>query len=107
MEVGVIIPNAGPKASAENIIATTRVADALGFHSSVGNRSRGAPRTRRLVVSVSLPRAVGLPVRHELDRSAARAAMGRGGGAAPEDRHVDPRRPAEASVAARQADRLD
>jgi alkanesulfonate monooxygenase SsuD/methylene tetrahydromethanopterin reductase-like flavin-dependent oxidoreductase (luciferase family) len=33
MEVGVIIPNAGPKASAENIVATARFAEELGFHS--------------------------------------------------------------------------
>jgi probable F420-dependent oxidoreductase len=33
MEVGVIIPNAGPKASPENIVATARLAEELGFHS--------------------------------------------------------------------------
>lgn len=33
MEVGVIIPNAGPKASPENIVATTRLAWRLGYRS--------------------------------------------------------------------------
>ena len=33
MEVGVIVPNAGPKASPENIVAVARLADELGYHS--------------------------------------------------------------------------
>lgn len=33
MEVGVIIPNAGPKTSPENIVATARLAAELGYHS--------------------------------------------------------------------------
>ena len=33
MEVGVIIPNAGPKASVENIVTTARWAEELGYHS--------------------------------------------------------------------------
>jgi alkanesulfonate monooxygenase SsuD/methylene tetrahydromethanopterin reductase-like flavin-dependent oxidoreductase (luciferase family) len=33
MEVGVIVPNAGPKASAGNIVATAQFAEKLGFHS--------------------------------------------------------------------------
>ncbi|ETX00333.1 MAG: hypothetical protein ETSY1_11585 [Candidatus Entotheonella factor] len=33
MEVGVIIPNAGPKTSPENIVATARLAADLGYHS--------------------------------------------------------------------------
>lgn len=33
LEVGVIIPNAGPKASPENIVKVARWAEALGFHS--------------------------------------------------------------------------
>ena len=33
MEVGVIIPNAGPKASVENIVTTAQWAEELGYHS--------------------------------------------------------------------------
>ncbi len=33
MEVGVIIPNAGPKSNPENIITTARWAEELGYHS--------------------------------------------------------------------------
>lgn len=33
MEVGVIIPNAGPKASVDNIVTTARWAEELGYHS--------------------------------------------------------------------------
>lgn len=33
MEVGVIIPNAGPKCSPKNIVATARFAEELGYHS--------------------------------------------------------------------------
>ncbi len=33
MEVGVRLPNAGPKASPENILTTARLAERLGFHS--------------------------------------------------------------------------
>jgi probable F420-dependent oxidoreductase len=33
MEVGIIIPNAGPKASVENIVTTARWAEELGYHS--------------------------------------------------------------------------
>jgi alkanesulfonate monooxygenase SsuD/methylene tetrahydromethanopterin reductase-like flavin-dependent oxidoreductase (luciferase family) len=33
MEVGVILPNAGPKASVENLITTARWAEELGYHS--------------------------------------------------------------------------
>ena len=33
MEVGVIIPNAGPKAGPENIVAIARYAEELGYHS--------------------------------------------------------------------------
>lgn len=33
MDVGVIIPNAGPKASIENIVTTARWAEELGYHS--------------------------------------------------------------------------
>lgn len=33
MEVGVIIPNAGPKAAPENLVATAKLAEELGYHS--------------------------------------------------------------------------
>ena len=33
MEVGVIIPNAGPKASSDNIVRVARLAEELGYHS--------------------------------------------------------------------------
>ena len=33
MQVGVIIPSAGPKTSVDNIVATARLAAELGYHS--------------------------------------------------------------------------
>ena len=54
MKVGVLLPNAGPKASAEHIAQVARHAEALGFHSVWTSDHVLVPRTRGVVPSVSL-----------------------------------------------------